>query len=304
MLPGCARSNRTAPGLSLAQLAVARRNLAESVVNSENMSCRSLANCGRQRSHLTYSVIPDTLVQFVFGTLPGIGFSVPAADYVDWNSMMSLPVFQDTHFERLLGRFRMEVIHFSENTIYGVRPDLTLAYVNLGWQHFASQNGGEPNISSEWNLGCCIENAIAPILRPFFLDNFAKCLRENRPWEHLYDCSSAELYRKFCMKTFPLGHNEGLLIVHSLVREIPQTGLTSEPLEENYRNEEGLVIQCCHCRRVRRNDTSNLWDWIPEWVTSPLPYTSHGLCDPCSGFYYPPQDDLFTQFPETFRTVI
>lgn len=152
----------------------------------------------------------------------------------------------------------MEVIHTSENTVYGVRPDLTLAYVNLGWTRFAALNGGEPHISSEWNLGRCIEDAIAPVLRPFFSDNFSKCLRERRPWEHFYECSSAELYRKFCMKTFPLGKSEGLLIVHSLVREIPQTGLAHEPLEENYRHPTGLIIQCCHCRRVRRTDPSGI----------------------------------------------
>ena len=214
---------------------------------------------------------------------------------------MSSMSFHDPDFQRLLDPFRLPTIHVSDNTVYGVRPDLTLSYVNRGWSNFAAKNGGEPLISSQWGLGCCVGDAIPPVLQPFFFDNFAKCLRERRPWVHLYECSSAEVYRKFSMKSFPLGEGEGLLIVHSLVQESSHTDIGCEPLETIYRNEDGLIVQCCHCRRVRRTGKIR-WDWVPAWLAIPPKNTSHGLCEPCFGYYYPPLRSLSSGFPEPFRT--
>lgn len=211
-------------------------------------------------------------------------------------------MINDPEIQRLLWETYPTEIHCAQETIYVMRPDLTLAYVNLGWKRFSAQNGGDPLISLNWPVGCCVQDAIPPVLRPFFAENFAKCLRERRPWEHRYECSSPELYRSFIMMTYPLGAGEGLLVVHSLVQEAPHTRIAHEPLDVLYRDSHGIIHQCCHCRRVRRCEVEPNWDWVPDWVTACPTNTSHGLCDPCFGFYYQNKHLSTDGFPEVFRT--
>ncbi|MDQ3034620.1 MAG: hypothetical protein M3Y87_19580 [Myxococcota bacterium] len=62
----------------------------------------------------------------------------------------------------------------------------------------------------------------------------------------------------------------------------------SSAIEALYRDPNGMLVQCSHCRRVRRGDPSvTAWDWVPEYVARPQPRTSHGLCAVCLDFYYP-----------------
>ena len=192
----------------------------------------------------------------------------------------------DPRFQALLADFDGEAIQNNRATIYGLWPDLALAYFNSGWTRFAALNGGEPQISAEWPLGRCILDAIAEPLRPFFVENYGRCLREERPWEHAYECSSASVYRRFHLTAFPLGAAAAVLVVNSLRQEVAHTRVASPPLEQLYRDADGIVMQCCHCRRVRRVDDPKVWDWVPEWLTHQPANTSHGLCEPCMGFHY------------------
>lgn len=205
-------------------------------------------------------------------------------------------------FQALLADFDIEAFQNNSGTIFGLWPDLTLAYVNLGWVQFAALNDGEPQNDSEWRLGRCVMDAIAEPLRPFFVENYGRCLREGRPWEHVYDCSSAELYREFHLTAFPLGEAEGLLVVNSLRREAIHTRVPCPPLDELYRDDGGMVTQCCHCRRVRRIGEAKVWDWVPAWVSDRPANTSHGLCEPCMGFHYSERRMNLGAFAEPFKT--
>jgi hypothetical protein len=127
------------------------------------------------------------------------------------------------------------------------------------------------------------------ILRKFFTDNYRRVIREQRAWEHVYECSSPDRYRLLHMMVFPLrynsasqqskeqrhnlrsptsassttsssrspsytvnGINDGLLIVHSLRVERPHDRMPLPPLDHLYRDDHGFVQQCVHCRRVLR----------------------------------------------------
>jgi hypothetical protein len=208
----------------------------------------------------------------------------------------------DPRFLALLAEFEIDALQNDGGTIYGLWPDLTLAYVNLGWMRFSSLNGGEPQITSEWTRGRFVLDAIAEPLRPFFAENFERCLRDGRPWEHVYECSSADHFRLFHMTTFPLGAAEGLLVVNSLRQEVAHPRIACPPLDELYRNEYGIVTQCSHCRRVRRNGSDQVWDWVPAWVATQPPNTSHGLCEPCIGFHYSSQRTNGEEFAKSFKT--
>lgn len=192
----------------------------------------------------------------------------------------------DPRFRTLLRDYNENALAAGKGTVYGVWPDLTLAYLNPAWFRFAGENQGEPTISREWSLGRSILDAVpAPIL-PFFQTQYGRCLAEGRPWEHHYECSSPESYRKFHLNVFPLGNAEGLLLVNSLVAESPWTPTESPLQPDRYRARNGILIQCCHCRRFRRNDESATWDWVGVWVKQMPEQVSHGLCESCLGFYY------------------
>ena len=69
-----------------------------------------------------------------------------------------------------------------------------------------------------------------------------------------------------------------------------------------YRSAEGVLVQCCHCRRVRRIEEPMVWDWVPAWLTAGPEGTSHGLCEPCVGFHYSKEQMRSRAFAEPFKT--
>ena len=87
----------------------------------------------------------------------------------------------DPRFLPLLTDFDSDALEDNSATIYGLWPDLTLAYFNRGWTRFAALNAGEPQVTSQWPIGRCILDAIALPLCPFFAANYSQLLREQRP---------------------------------------------------------------------------------------------------------------------------
>ena len=206
----------------------------------------------------------------------------------------------DARFRRLLDDFDPEWLRGPGHTIYGMWPDLTLAFVGPGWFHFAADNGGADILAGRWPIGRSVMEAIAEPLRPFFARNYRRSLSTGRPWTHAYECSSPRVRREMHMTAFPLGDAEGLLAVHSLLREVPQDRPAHDPIVERYRGANELILQCCHSRRACR-DGGAVWDWVPAWVRESPPMASHGLCPACYGFYYSEQRLAEAEHPVPFH---
>jgi hypothetical protein len=97
------------------------------------------------------------------------------------------------------------------------------------------------------------------------------------------------MYRRYVMQVYALEHGAGFLVVNSLLIERAHDPLAAVPAqrEEDYRDENGLLCQCSHCRRYRCMRVAERWDWIPAWVRRQPARTSHGLCRVCFDYYYP-----------------
>lgn len=102
----------------------------------------------------------------------------------------------------------------------------------------------------------------------------------------MYECSSPTIFRKFMMHVFPLKKTPGLLVVNSLCVERPHEASHESPCGAGYRSSHGVVVMCSHCRRTKRSESSDHWDWVPEYVERLPPNTSHGLCNLCLEYYY------------------
>ncbi|WP_010586824.1 hypothetical protein [Schlesneria paludicola] len=206
-------------------------------------------------------------------------------------------LIQDPEIESLLRSFRMPTLHTSTDTIYAMRSDWRLTYVNQAWRQFSSQNGGDESIDTNWSVGDSIQDAIGDTLRPFYDKNFAKCLATGRPWQHRYECSSKQQFREFLMIAYPLGL-KGFLIIHSQVHQ--QVELAAA--DERYRNTHGLIVQCVHCRRIQRPENLSTWDWVPDWVERYPVNSSHAFCEACFGFYYAADRIQLNGYPKFFKT--
>ena len=195
-------------------------------------------------------------------------------------------------FRPLLTSFDPASLESHAGSIVGLFGDNRIAYLNPAWYQFALDNGGEPSLPARWDLGDSILSAIGRSLLPFYVTAFLDCRRSQQPWQHSYECSSAEMLRQFRMKVYPLSASGDLLVVHSLAIERPHDTRVRTPqtaVDANYLGRRGMISQCPHCRRYQHGVDRDRWDWVPDWVRRPPPNTSDTLCPVCRDFYYPAQ---------------
>jgi hypothetical protein len=108
------------------------------------------------------------------------------------------------------------------------------------------------------------------------------------PLLHDYECSSPQHYRRFTLSLYPLRAAKGLLLGHSLRVERPWGSEARKSAAGSaYVGQDGMVRQCANCRRIQVAGEEQQWHYVPEWIRSSPPKTSHGLCLICLDYYYP-----------------
>ena len=173
-----------------------------------------------------------------------------------------------------------------QGSAYVLRPDLSLEYVNEAWRRFALENGAT-DLDSGCETRIPITRAFRPPLRELFTTKFQHALQRNQKWNHSYECSSPEVYRKFNMQVQPTSGRDGLIVIHSLIVEAPLGGglAGGEALTAHYTDARGLIVQCSSCGRIREPSSSS-WHWAPGLVGVERENLSHGICPTCNFQYY------------------
>ena len=195
-------------------------------------------------------------------------------------------------FARLLAPFDLRTLDSDASTILAVDRDLRITYVNAAYFGFAAANDAPPEFEARWGLGASLLDATEGPLVGYWTEWFRAAQDGKAPVQAEYECSSPALFRRFHLTAYPLGDKEGLLLVHSLHVVHPHDPNERSPANEAlYRCDDGLVRQCSACRRVRRREPPERWDWVPEWVERQSIAVSHGLCLPCMAFHYPSTDE-------------
>ncbi len=192
--------------------------------------------------------------------------------------------------EDLLHGFDVDDLEKNPSSVIGVKPDGEIFYVNSAWHFFARMNGGKETIARNWSLGANWLACLPDVVRPGYEQLFQAALNQPReartPVQHCYECSSPAKFREFTMTLHPLVDGEGVLMWHSASCQQPHSRPSYPASEQLYRQPDGLVHQCCYCRRVKHRGAEHRWDWIPDWVSSMPEGTSHTLCGICKQSYY------------------
>ena len=197
-------------------------------------------------------------------------FEIPENDF--WS-----PPFEKKAFEDYPG------------TIFCLDENLTICYVNKGWTRFATENGGAESVLKNFSLGSNFADAIKGELKEPMVEKFKLCLTEKKPWIHDYECSSETQYRLMRQFVYPAYQNTRLIVVNVLSIEAPIGEVKSQPWnpdQELYLMNSGFFTQCTNCRCTQRNDNSNQWDWVPQYVHQMPPNTSHSICPVCFELFW------------------
>ncbi|MDP1827951.1 MAG: hypothetical protein Q8L48_32050 [Archangium sp.] len=200
-----------------------------------------------------------------------------------------------THEVRFQPEFRARLLDFEfatlereQHSVFALSPALALVYFNPAYCGFAASNHGEA-VLTKFPVGASLLDAVSGELRPFYEQRLATVRATHTAWHHDYECSSPDTFRAFRQSVYPLANGLGFVLINSLKVEAPmQTrGLEAHaPLDERYLQQTGLFTQCSNCRRTRRNDGSEQWDWVPRYVSERPGNTSHSICLPCRDYYW------------------
>lgn len=163
---------------------------------------------------------------------------------------------------------------------------LNIVYCNPAWDRFAAENDGEKCRFSLLRGRHLLEGVPQPLTR-FFITAFDAVRDSGQPFEFDYECSSALFFRTFRMRILPVQGEGEYLVWHSLRVERPHDRAAVAPDDRRYRSSDGVLVMCCHCRRTRRSDASEAWDWVPDYVASHPARVSTGICPACYLYFYP-----------------
>jgi hypothetical protein len=176
------------------------------------------------------------------------------------------------------------------NTIYVVDKNYTIVDYNEGYKLFAIANEGE-DILEKWPIGSNILLSVPDIIRDFIKKMYDDVLHNNKTIEHEYDCHSPTVFRRFKMRILPLydkfALNEHALIESSALSQPCE--LSDSDIKSKFIDGNGIIHQCCHCRKIQSSSDLNNWQWVVSLIKRNSKYSgkvSHTICPVCMFHYF------------------
>jgi hypothetical protein len=178
----------------------------------------------------------------------------------------------------------MESLRTDSAVCYVLDSNLNVTYANPAWDKFASENDGLRS-TAEAVTGMNIFHVIPEVLRPFYTRVFHEVRARAMVWQHIYECSSPERFRKFRMRIHLL--KPDWLMVSNILLVEDEPSWKAPAHDFVYRNEHGLIVMCAHSSQ--RRDDPREWDFCSAHLR--VPQTSLGvdarLCPTCQTYFYP-----------------
>lgn len=176
------------------------------------------------------------------------------------------------------------------NTIYVVDKNYNIVDFNDGYRLFAIANDGE-DILGRWPIGSNILSSIPDIIKDFIKNMYDQVMLRNKTVEHEYDCHSPTVFRRFKMRILPL-HGEFALHEHSLIESSALSDthdLSDGDISSKFVDGNGIIHQCCHCRKIQSSSDPNHWTWVVSLIKRSVKYSgriSHTICPVCMFHYF------------------
>jgi len=187
----------------------------------------------------------------------------------------------DPSFSAQLTGYDLSRLGASRNTIYLLDDALCLRGFNAEYERFARRNGGR-NLLRRYGLGAAVLEGFTSFYAAHYRRIYRRCLEGHRVYTNVYACSSPRAFRRIRETAEPLKGGAGLIVSHRLIESVARSG--AKPFSPGvHLSPDGLILQCCHCQRIRNYGKPRQWDWLPE--PPPLDI-SHGLCPQCMDTYY------------------
>jgi len=168
--------------------------------------------------------------------------------------------------------------------VYLLDAAFCLRGFNAEYERSARRNGGG-DLLRPYGLGAAVLEGLSAFYAAHYRDIFRRCLDQRRPYSKVYVSSSRRAFRRFRQTIEPVRNGIGLLVAHRLIESVVRSAAENfDPLV--HLNPDGLVLRCCHCRRIRNHWVKGRWDWLPDGVDESRYDTSHGICPQCLNTYY------------------
>jgi hypothetical protein len=182
---------------------------------------------------------------------------------------------------RIIEEQGFEALH---DNVCVLDPEDRIIYCNSAWDRFALANDGE-QATFDHVKGISVLSVCAHDLQGFYRQMLNQCRTTRLTISHGYACPTPAVSRAARMTLRP--HGEYISVQHTILSETkhPDTPLI---FDESY-IKNGLVRMCANCRRAY-NHASSSWEWLPQLLVQLPSNATHGLCKPCSVFYYGPDE--------------
>ncbi|MEO6396903.1 MAG: hypothetical protein ABIP13_00390 [Tepidiformaceae bacterium] len=109
---------------------------------------------------------------------------------------------------------------------------------------------------------------------------------------HVSQCNTPDLVRQCTARFAPVFDGDGPPIGATIVYGLKSLGTAAQhygmslrPVE-TFTNDDGNVVQCSCCRRLR-DPQGRDWEFVPAALAEAPARLSHGLCPTCVALYYP-----------------
>jgi hypothetical protein len=185
------------------------------------------------------------------------------------------------------------------NTVMLIDPDYRIVGFNQAYVQFAKANQGE-RIEQEWGCGRCVLDCLPTVIRELVKTHYDQAFA-GEVSTYDYCCHSPLLYRKFRMRAYPYLHGT-VVMEHALLIERALDGvleLDADTIAANYTNADGLIRQCCNCRKIAEVQHGRRWDYIQSLINMPMANVSHTICPLCIEELYPGR--MSNNYPDVKR---
>lgn len=175
----------------------------------------------------------------------------------------------------------------------------TILFVNEAWERAARENGGGERCAGAGVVGTpLLDHIRGDEPRRMFRMLFQRMLRRaadahEPPVVATYESNAPDVARLVSTQmravTAPGGTLVGVALVHRIVRERPLAEVYPpvDAGDKDWRGPSGAVEQCSCCRRTRRPEAPDEWDFVPGLVAATPVDTVFDYCDLCRALHYP-----------------